>query len=69
MIRVVTYQMPLWRNWQTRNVQVVVWVSKYRFDSCQRHSGPLGQNAAVKIVEKQIVVLCFRLRIDGNYNF
>lgn len=29
--------MPQWRNWQTRNVQVVVWVSMYRFESCLGH--------------------------------
>ena len=29
--------MPKWRNWQTRNVQVVVWVSMYRFESCLGH--------------------------------
>ena len=29
--------MPQWRNWQTRNVQVVVWVTMYRFESCLGH--------------------------------
>ena len=33
----LTFQMPQWRNWQTRNVQVVVWVTMYRFESCLGH--------------------------------
>lgn len=27
---------PQWRNWQTRSVQVAVWLSMCRFDSCLR---------------------------------
>ena len=39
--------MPQWRNWQTRNVQVVVWVTMYRFESCLGHYSNSRYDTAV----------------------